>query len=353
MAAAMCVKENLLPDDVTTPGHMRRLQRDLFRAGQHIPGFQLDDPEDLARKATITATSRYHLKEFHPAGPLFPLTRSIAQMLPVSAGKAPKVSFLVDSQDITNLWVELRTSDRPDNYTPGVLLAKKEVMLPAGKDLVVEADFEVDIDEPRYLFYVLQKNEAVHVRCTNERVTGVLSVVHRGTQTPDHDIGVESFEFWPPQRRPGGHNLAMTVDPPIDVFNPENVVNGLARPTSGPNAWVADPDDRSPALTITWHEPHTIARVDLSFDTDFDFSMESCLWNHPERAMPFCVKHYEITEASGAVLASVRDNHVTRRTHVFDKPVTTDRLTIQCIEVWGKGVPAAVFEVRAYEAAEV
>jgi hypothetical protein len=193
----------------------------------------------------------------------------------------------------------------------------------------------------------------VSVRCTKQRVTGILTVVHRPTQLPDRDIGVEAFEFWCPQRRPGGHNLAATFDPPLDVFGPENLANGLARPTCGPNAWVADPADPSPALTIGWDEPQSIVRMDLSFDTDFDFSMESCLWNHPERAMPFCVKRYRITDGDGDVLVEVAENHVTRRTHVLEPAVTTDRLTIQCLESWGQGVPVALFEVRCYREGEL
>lgn len=396
MAAAMCLKGTLLPDELTKPEHMKTLQRDLLRAGQFIPGVPLDDTEDLVRRALtgeaaprqpgklpegrpasplpgretraaragnvlphagslqslgISATSRYRMREFPPDGSLFPLARSVAQMVPVNPGKAPHVRFLVDSREIAVLQLELRTSNRPDNYAPDVVLAKKEVTLSVGKDLVVEADFDVDVTEPRYLFYVLRKNDFVSVRCTKQRVTGLLSLVHRHDQRPERDFGVETFEFWCPQRRPGGQNLAATFDPPLDVFGPENVANGFARPTCGPNAWVADPDDRAPALTIIWDEPQTIARIDLAFDTDLDYPMESVVWGHGERVMPFCVKRYRITDAAGNLLVEVTDNHVTRRTHLFEKPVMTDRLTIHYDETWGQGVPAALFEVRCYEGA--
>src|SRR5690606_813666 len=101
--------------------------------------------------------------------------------------------------------------------------------------------FECDIDAERYVFLCLHRNPDVSVHVSEERVTGVLSVRLAGKQVVDEGIGVESFEFWTPERRPGGRNIAVDVDPPLDVFAPQNVKNGLARPTFGPNAWVADP----------------------------------------------------------------------------------------------------------------
>jgi len=348
MAAAICSRERLLPDDLSAPDRVSRLQRELMRCGQRIPGFRLEDPDDLARNATITATSRLRLTGFAPDGPLVPLAHSLAQMLPLPAGPVSKVSFLVDATEATTLRIELRTSDRPDNYAPDVTLATKEVTLSAGAGQSIVADFNVTIAEPRYVFYCLMKNERVSVQCSEERVTGVLSVAHRHTQTPPEEIGVEAFEFWCPTRRPDGQNLAIAIDPPLDVFAPGNATNGLARPTAGLNAWVADPNDPSPALTLAWKTPQTVARIELAFDTDWDFPMESVFWPHPTNTVPFCVKRYRISDASGRALVEEEANHQTRNTLLLDPPVRTDRLTIHLVESWG-AVPAALFEVRCYE----
>lgn len=131
------------------------------------------------------------------------------------------------------------------------------------------------------------------------------------------------------------------------MFGPENVINGVARPTSGPNAWVAAFDDPRPTLTLSWPGPVKIGRVELSFDTDFDHPMESVLMGHPEADMPFCVRHFRLRDAAGAVLGECTDNHCTRRTVRLPEPVETDRLTIEAITSHG-AVPAAIFEVRVY-----
>jgi hypothetical protein len=355
MAAALCRAENLLPADLVKPEKMTVLQRELVRSGQFIPNFSPDDPEDLARTASVSASSRYRLGRLPGDGPMLPLKYSWAMLLPLTAGPVPKVTFRIDAAQATKLRVELRTSARLDNYTPDVTLDSRSIAVSPGNDVRVVVAFDAVIDRPRYAFICLMVNEHVSVRCSEHRVTGLLAVTNRfnpavaiaGEQTPPEDIGVESFEFWPAVRRPGGHNIAMQIDPPLDPYEPANVCNGIARPTTSPNAWVADPVDSEPKLTLKWDRPQTIARIELAFDTDFDHPAESVLMGHPETVMPFCVQRYEIRDGLGNVLATCNDNHQTRNSIRLASPVTTDRLSIR---LWHPSdrVPAALFEVRCY-----
>ncbi len=350
MAAAICAREQLLPADLSEPRRICQLQRDLMRRGQFIPGFRLDDSDDLARKATITASSQFRLAVLPPDGPLLPLKQSRAQMLPVAGGAVPVVSFIVDVDAPTMLHLELRTSNRLDNYTPDVVLDTLSLPLPAGKQQRITANFHALIEEPRYVFFCLMQNEHVSVQCSNQRVTGVLALEQRRAQEPPEDIGVEAFEMWCPPRRPGGQNFAMTVNPPICTFAPENVTNGLARPTCGPNAWVAATDDPMPTLMLHWPQEQRIARIELAFDTDYDHAMESVLMTHPESAMPFCVKHYRLCDSSEQAIAEQSDNHQTCNTLLLDPPIVTDRLAIHLLESHGP-VPASLFEIRCYDTA--
>lgn len=347
MAAAICAREKLLPADLTEPAHTKRLQRDLMRVGQHIPGFRLEDPDDFARQAKLTATSRLRLAVLPADGPLVQLTASWAQMLPLPAGRMPKLGFLLHTKARTRLQIELRTSDRPDNHTPDVTLATKEIALEPGQNQRVEVDFGVSLNRPQYVFVCLMKNAQVSVHASNLRVTGLLSVQYRKTQKPPSDIGVETYEFWCPTRRPGGHNIAVTIDPPIDLFGVDNLTNGLTRPTHAPNAWVADPDDLRPMVTLQWDQPQTLARLELTCDTDWDHPMESVLMGHPESAMPFAIRRCFILNETGKVVAGFQNNPQARHEMVFDPPLTTSRLQIQLQGTFGNA-PEALFEVRCY-----
>lgn len=345
LAAVLCRRHNLLPAQITD--RIGELQLELLRRGQHIPQDRLEDPIDLARQATVTASSEFHLRQLPPGGPVVRLDKSWAQMLPVAAGRAPQVTFLVDVDEPTTLQLELRTSQRTDNHTADVILATKTVTLPADKNQPVVADFDAMIDQPLYAFYCLLQNPKVSVHTSEQRLTGVLSVIRAYKQAPTEDVGVESFEVWCPQRRPGGQNLAVIVEPPLKCFTAANITNGLHRPTSAPNAWLAALDDALPKVTLRWSKPQSISRVELFFDTDYDHPMESVLMGHPERAMPFCVKHYRLRDGQGTLLAETTDNHQTRNTITFERRVTTDQIVIECVASHSP-VPAAIFAVQCY-----
>ena len=331
------------------------LQRELLRSGQFIPGVALNDPEDLAKLATISASSELRLASLRDDGTTLPLAQSWAMMLPVNPGPMPRVRLTLDVALHTDLRAELRVSSHPDNHTPNVTVATLTLPLAAGPGQRVDLSFDTTLDAPRYAFVCLLKNDAVSVHLSDQRVTGVLAVCHNGnkavakscTQTPPPDIGIESFEFWTPHRRPAGKNFALTLDPPLAFFGTANLVNGLARPTRHPNAWLADWADTCPTLRLNWPTPQRIARLELAFDTDFDHPMESVLMGHPERVMPFCVRQFEIRDSAGRVLFHCDDNHQSRRTVRFESPVTTDQLTLT-LTAPGAPVPAALFEVRCY-----
>ncbi len=348
MAAAICREDHVLPREVLEPTRMRLLQRRLLRSGHHIPGLALADPEDLAKEAAITASSELKLAALPADGPWLTLKENTAQMLPVQAGRAPKLTLLLRAAQATHLRAELRTTSDPRHQCPDVLLAEIGIDLEAGEHAVT-LDVDVTIDRPGYLFCCLLQNEHVEVRCTEKRITGLLTVRNRG-ETDYTDVGGEKFATWRPARRPEGHNFALQCEPPQASFGPESVVNGVQRPVDQANAWVADFADGRPTLTLEWNEPRTISRVELFFDVDYDHAMETVQWGHPERAAPFCVKRYRVTDGDGNELAAGDENHQARNVIVLDAPVQTDTLHVALLETHGGEIsPAALFEVRCYE----
>jgi hypothetical protein len=356
LAAALCRRDGLAPRGLLAPGRMAELQRRLLRTGQYIPGVPLRDPADLAARATITASSTLRLAGFRAGPERLPLTEAWAMMLPVAAGPMPRVSFVLDVAEPTELRAELRVSSRPDNHTPDVTLASARVPLRAGAAQEVALPLEAVIDAPRYAFVCLLANPAVTAQLSDERVTGVLAVSQKFNravaksprQEPPPGSGVESFEFWIPPRRPAGHNLACTISPPLAAFAPENLVNGWARPTFQPNAWVAEPGAAAPQVTLAWPEPVTVGGLELGFDSDFDHPLESVLMRNPETTAPFCVAHLTVADESGRVLAEVRDNHHSLARLVLPAPAQVRRLVLTLTPPAG-GAPAALFRVSCYE----
>jgi hypothetical protein len=353
MAAAVCSRDGLRPRDLLALERMRELQQELLRAGQFIPGVHADDVADKARSATVTATSVLELRELKASGEWTALDKPMALLLPVRAGRVPVVTVSLRSERKVAVGAALWASARSGNTTPDVFLAATELTLSAG---VQEAElaFDAVVHAPQHVFYMLHPEEGVSVALSQEQVTGVLTLSQKMNkavakslvQTPPEGLGIDTFAYWLPERRPAARNLAVTIEPALKVFDATNVSNGVARPWCGVNAWVPAREDARPALRLEWKEAQTICEIEISFDTDFDHPMESVLMGHPERVMPACVTEFEVCGASAGVLAHVTDNHQTRWSLRLERPVVTKELSIAVL-AHGPDLPA-IFEVRCY-----
>jgi hypothetical protein len=274
-------------------------------------------------------------------------------LLPLVAGPCPVFSYDLVAEAPTALVVELRRAQKDGNFTPDESLESIEIEVPAG-DSHPEIRFSKPLDRTGYYFIQLRENPTVSVRLSDERITGIVSVTNAfnkavaksSVQSPPADIGIDTFEFWLPKRRPAGHNLAMTITPALDSFGPANVQHGPARPTSAVNAWVADPCDTQPELTLSWPKPVDISRIVLEFDPDWDHPMESVLMTHPEETVPFMVRDFELLDDKGNVVTAVRDNHSARVEQTFDQQLSTSKLNLRILGT--HGTPAAVFRVRVF-----
>jgi len=354
LASKLCLEKNLSPSEVYKQGYVSELQQNLLKSGQYIRSHQLQDDEDLVRKARLKASSEIKFRGFSHDGTWKDLLLSSGQLIPVRGGNIPAFSLRLFAQEDTSMLVELRSSERVGNFTPDVLMASRELVLKAGEQNVV-LDFGAKVETDTYIFLIFRKNDKIKLGYTEKRLTGVLSVFNLinkavsnyGKQDPPVDSGVDGFEFWCPQRRPEGQNLAVEVLQEIDLFGVNQIRNGIDRPVNGPNAWVAELSDHAPELLIEWDSPELIKRIELRFDTDFDHPMESVLMTHPENVMPFCVRNYRVLDESGNELAVVKNNYQTCNRIVFESPVTTRSLRIS-VEHPSEQVPAAVFAVRCY-----
>lgn len=355
LAAAICLEHRVEPRALSNGPRLQQLQTALLRAGQYIPGYALRDPADLVARARFTASSTFELARLPASTDRLPLTTDWAMLLPLATGPCPTFTFHADVTEPTTIEFELRASDRAGNFTPDVTLGRGSLAVKAGPGQALALRFPVAIERARYVFVCLAANPAVQLHLSDQRLTGILAVARTfnqavGTssrQEPLPGTGFDAFEFWLPERRPAGKNLAMEIDPPLQAFATENLRNGLARPTDSANAWLARPDDPAPTLTLDWPEPVRIAKIALCFDTDFDHPLESVLMGNPETVSPFCVPTVSIRDDQDRLVADLRENHLSGRELVLASPLITRRLTLRLTSP-ESGAPAALFAVRCY-----
>ncbi|MDR3269694.1 MAG: FAD-dependent oxidoreductase [Tannerella sp.] len=348
LAAAICKKNNLLPREVYSGGHIGELQTQLMQTGQYVPRLQLKHPQDLIPSAKLAVSGTFALSELPEDGTWRTLNRDSAMLLPFAAGKTPALTFSLKAEAPTGLKASLYISSRFGNYTPDVCLATREYPLPAGASSLT-VRFDQSLEKAQYGLVVLEKNEQISVAQSQVRVTGVLSLFHSWTQEQNDAYGFEEIPFYAPERRPGGKNLAMKVHPAIQSFTASQLHSGVFRPANGAvNAWIAPLSDKTAQVRCEWKQTQRIQRIVLWFDSDYDHAMESCLMGHPEDVMPFCVQRYRILDDAGKTVFEVSDNHHSRNEIRLEKPLLTSAITIQP-ERPHDHVPISLFGVQAFE----
>ena len=351
MAASMCIDKNLKPAEILENGEIKILQNELNKIGQSIPNVPILSTSNLVNQAKLTSSSTLSISEIPFNGNWFNLSISAAQMLPLKANKNYKVRVLVNAEEKTDLKVELRTSIKPENYTPEVILESQLFNLEQGEQYI-DVEFSNTLENNQYGFITFLSNEKISVKTSDNRFTGVLSVFNgvnkavsnNGKQTPPDNIGVDTFEFWTPHRRPEGKNIAMEISPAIEAFEVENLSNGYVRPGKTVNAWVADINDKKPTLKIEWDSEQELSEIKLFLDSDYDHPMESTLMGHPEDIVPFCLGNYKIKDVNGTVLCEKEDNHQTINTWHFKQKHKTKGIIIET-EKSQTHVPVSIFEI--------
>lgn len=352
MAAALCATKDLLPKEIIDKDLVAELQQGLNLVGQSIPQTPIDLSDEPVAQAEITSSSVQSLSELLGNGPWMKLDQSVAQMLPLNEGTKYSFELTFKAEKPTKVNCELRTSSKPFNHTPDVVIEQVEIELHKGEQKV-SFGFENSLNEAKYGFITLLKNDDVKVQTSTYRQTGIVTVLNKknlavsnhGAQDPPDNTGFDSFEFWTPERRPSGQNIAMKIDPPISDFSTENLLNGFTRPTNASNAWVAAPSDQNPRLELRWDDVREIKGIQLHFDTDFDHPMESSLQGHPEHIMPFVVRSYNIRNCNEEIIYNKSDNYQTINKIVFPEPVETAGIKIE-LEHPSADIPAALFHIQ-------
>ena len=333
-AAARCIHQGLSPADMVLPENVTSLRQELVRNGNFIPGIDAGAIGNPVRNAGISVSSELELTVLPWDGTWFRLDYPAAELIPVE-DRVPAVSLTVEADEDTVLEVGLRSSVRKENYTPDRTDSTQRICLKKGSNEIF-LDFGFAYESPRYAFICFMTNPKVRIPLSSRLVTGLVSVYNYmnpavsnfGAQNPPPGIGVESFEFWCPKRRPEGRNIAMKFGPAIEGFGAKNLLNCFYRPYIGTNAWVPAVDDRSPEVVLEWPEPQELSGVRLFFDTDADHAMESVQMGHHESVMPCCYRGFRIFSEDGREVAHAEDNHQTVVTAVFAGPVRTSRLSV-------------------------
>lgn len=356
-AAAHTLARNLSPRELASQG-IADVQQSLLRQGCYVPRLPNADAADLARQATVHASSSAALTlqpELDVAGGSLEHDRRGELSVP----RAVLVPISAPRLNCARLWLEnesgaaqpvgagLRSAEDVWDFRSRHDLARASAVVEAGYAGWVPFDFNAEL-EPHRLYWIYtdalaEAGQQVHWRYRVNPPIGVVSTWQRATSGHWNYL----------QRRgrrdaaPEGFVQCLQLDPPSFPYEPDNVLSGVTRPEAWPNAWVSDPAEGMPQwLELRWPRPIEFNCVELVFDTNLNRNPETSL---PLTRQPECVRDYELQALiAGEWLPIVRvvGNYQRRREHTFTASQTT---ALRLLVLATNGDPSArVYEIRVY-----
>ncbi|HWV50713.1 MAG TPA: pyridine nucleotide-disulfide oxidoreductase, partial [Microbacterium sp.] len=319
--------------------HLPELRQTLLRADATLIGVANEDPDDLARGASVTASgfTRTIGTDAGDDGIPYRLTDDIGIVVPVT-DELGGIALRIATDADTTLVVEAYVSDLPQNVIPVERVAAASVPVPAGDARWVEVPLAYTADRARNVIVVVRSDPAVTLFTTPELPPGVLTLVHR-LDNDDQNVEISRDELivqWPTKPLRGRSVLFRALRESA-VLAPERAISGFNRPFDGPNMWASEPmvAGRDEWLRLDWDEPVTASEIRLVFDDDVDLELNT-LHHHrsPDRVIPQLVRDYRV-EVLGSdgwrAVAEVRDNRHRHRVHALPAdlgPLTSARLVI-------------------------
>ncbi len=339
-AAAMCLTRHQTPRELGRTG-IHDLQQQLLKMDQTIPGVFNEDPADLARAATATASSEMASQRFTKENVLvndvFEMTTSRAMSFrtPIEQNIESVFVYMASHRrEPVSMTMGLRTAASGDDFSAAEDLATATAMVPPGKRNWVRFDFNQPVETPFAWVWMPRKRDLFWT---------LMSSAPRGSHRayglkPEGGVQVAN----------GAQYMTLYTVPATgdqDKYLAEFVNNGRTRRTTdGTNMWASDPEKSLPQwIELSWPSPVTLNTIHLTFDTDLNQR-----W-HTVAKVPQTARDYEViakVDGRWQVLTSEEGNFQRYRRHRF-ADVTTRRLRVN-IDATHGDKSARIYEIRAY-----
>ena len=341
-AAAICAKDGITPRELGQT-RMSELQQILIKDDQYIPGVISTDTEDIARKATVTASSVNQNEEYYEH------IGDESEGFELNMQRA--TFFARDVADyIESVWTKLtnktdeekkvlfhvRLQADPDGYVTEEDICTDTIVLPPHSTDWYEVKINVTT-KLRYLWMWTDKNPGVWWHTYKAPALDFTRSERESESDTFKNIRwmTHAVELQKPNIRTANCSA-------------DNIINGYSRAVDHINyEWVSDPDAGLPQwIELELDKQQPINRINVTLDTDMT---NPAMLNLYEPFPHTLVKAYNVEVNDGEKwikVGEVSDNWVRRIDHKFDT-INATKVRINVTET-GDNLTARIFEVRIY-----
>lgn len=360
VAAELCRRHNCTPRAVYRE-RLTELRLELLRLDGSVPPVKLEDPDDLAPAATVSATAELRFNDQEPGYPIPFLVPAGAVLFdwPERLEKVAVHFFNPSSKAVSGrikvlryaperLWAlnhEFHDHGRtlPD---AGLFreLAVREFTVPAGFSGWREIVFTSPVDCGRKNQFFEGDRRLIALEADDTRLCW--NMAKRRNETAVAAAYESHRNAWLPFEA----TPALRLFPEVPYGEAVNVVNGFNRRFgSAPgNMWRADFTGEPLTLRLHWKQPRKMSRVVLYFD-DLEPGPDDNPCRSGEQYSEKLVADYSVTVAAPEgrrEVAAATGNRRRRMEHRFPE-VETDTLEIRILKVRGCG-QARLYQVNVY-----
>ena len=341
-AAAICVKDDITPRTLGQT-RIKELQQILIKDDQYIPGRISTDEADIARKASVTASSEkpgeiYYAHigdetegfELDMQRATF-FARDVADYI---GSVWTKFTNKTNEEKTVKLHVYLQAD--PDGYDEDKPACDREIILPPNS-----TDwYEVKIDVTTKLRYLWMWAEEERGVWWHTYTGAALDFTHSERTSADQVF--ENMRFIT--------HCVQLSKPEIHTANcsASNIINGYSRANDHIDyEWVSDPDQGLPQwIELKLDKQQPINKIHVTLDTD----MTNPSMLAPYEGFPHTlVRAYTVEVNDGTnwiEVGNIKDNYLRRNDFKFDA-INATAVRINVTET-GDNLTARIFEVRIY-----
>ena len=333
-AAALCRAHQTQPRGVYQ-NYIADLQQQLLKDGCYLIDLPSNDPRDLARQATATASSTATpiVIPLPPKGAVHMLTCPRAVMFRVTKERIGRIALYLESNSrkTTSVQLGLRPALRLGDFSAIKDLVVATAKVPARAKGWVNFALDAAV-KPGYYYVWLPKTDGLGWRLFETTPADTM----RAYRGEDWNPSGEAYRFQIDPESVGvmeKNEPESAPVPPPNMFAAANVIDGYARAVRGvPHSWRPMPEQPMPQwVQLDFGKPVAFNCVHVSF-----------------QAKEMRGEDFQLQVPEGAdwrTVATVTGNEDRRRVMVFDR-VTATKLRL----VVARGRPAmGVCELRVYD----
>lgn len=353
-AAALAIGRGKTVSDFS-PEDVHTVQQRLLRDGCFLPNYKNEDPDDLARKATLSASSEaleygagpdsigYHRGlscwKDQPQYCDQVLHNAHGQFIAVGNDRIDRISVCITNRStheevmtarimaVTGIF-DYRIENLPVLYE-GI------VSVPVGEKRWVNIDVNLcNLKKGRFIRLDIAPNPKLEWLLAGRIISGHIAT---------YQIAPDKM-----RRFGNGHTLSFRTSPAQACYTAANVTNGVTRPAGYTNLWKSDPAQPLPqSISLQWKQEISVMQVELTFPGHLLRELHAY---KPFYHDPQCPRDYTIEALINGIwkpLATINDNYQRHRIHRFSEPASTKHLRVTVTAT--NGDPSAqIYEIRCY-----